>query len=217
KSYILTSNSIMNSIVATDSFTLVLWIYFKGQSVSGNWNGAISGMSSLSSTGIGFVAAMGGGTNTPPKLFVSGTNTITAPSTIPENTWEMLTASYNGSTGSAIIYLNSQQLVSGTLSANIDLHPSTTNIEIGDDAWSSGTDSLNGMLANIQIYNTSLSGPAVNALYDEGIGGAPIKLQNLVGWWPLNGNANDYSGNNNNGVPSGVTYTNQWTSGYTTP
>ncbi|MCL5239337.1 MAG: hypothetical protein M1286_02610, partial [Candidatus Marsarchaeota archaeon] len=42
-SYILTSNSIMNSIVATDSFTLVLWIYFKGQSVSGNWNGAISG------------------------------------------------------------------------------------------------------------------------------------------------------------------------------
>ncbi len=74
-----------------------------------------------------------------------------------------------------------------------------------------------GALANVQIYNTSLSGPEVNALYLEGIGGAPIKLQNLVGWWPLNGNANDYSGNNNNGVPSGVTYTNQWTTGYTQP
>ncbi|MGC9010605.1 MAG: hypothetical protein ACP5JN_00435 [Candidatus Micrarchaeia archaeon] len=38
----------------------------------------------------------------------------------------------------------------------------------------------------------------------EGIGGAPIDLQHLVAWWPLNGNANDYSGNGNNGVPSNV-------------
>ena len=77
--------------------------------------------------------------------------------------------------------------------------------------------SFAGSIANVQIYNTSLSEPEVNALYQEGIGGAPLALQNLVGWWPLNGNANDYSGNNNNGVPSGVTYTSAWTSGYTTP
>ena len=47
-----------------------------------------------------------------------------------------------------------------------------------------------GLMANIQIYNTSLSAPEIQALYQEGIGGAPIDLQNLVGWWPLNGNAN---------------------------
>ena len=76
---------------------------------------------------------------------------------------------------------------------------------------------MNGQIANVQVYNTSLSGPEVNALYIEGIGGAPLKLQNLVGWWPLNGNANDYSGDNNNGAPSGVSYTSQWTSGYTPP
>ena len=69
----------------------------------------------------------------------------------------------------------------------------------------------------VQIYNTSLSSPEVNALYLEGIGGAPIDLQNLVGWWPLNGNANDYSGNMNNGVSTGVVYTGSWESGYSAP
>ena len=76
---------------------------------------------------------------------------------------------------------------------------------------------INGEIANVQVYNTSLSQPEVQALYQEGIGGAPTNLQNLVGWWPLNGNAKDYSGNNNNGVPTNVIYTSSWTSGYSTP
>jgi len=75
-----------------------------------------------------------------------------------------------------------------------------------------------GQLANIQVYDTSLSPSEIRALYLEGIGGAPIDLQNLVGWWPLNGNANDYSGNDNNGVPyNGVMFVSNWWSGYTPP
>ncbi len=35
---------------------------------------------------------------------------------------------------------------------------------------------------------------------------APIDLQYLIGWWPLNGNANDYSGNDNDGVQANVTF-----------
>ena len=72
-----------------------------------------------------------------------------------------------------------------------------------------------GMISNAQVYNTSLSSNEVNALYMEGIGGAPIKLQNLVGWWPLNGNVQDYSGNRNDGIATAVTYTSTWTNGYT--
>ena len=49
------------------------------------------------------------------------------------------------------------------------------------------------------------------------IGGAPIDLQHLVGWWPLNGNANDYSGNGNNGQINGVTFVSNWWQGYTPP
>ena len=74
-----------------------------------------------------------------------------------------------------------------------------------------------GYESNVQIYNTSLSSSQVSALYAEGIGGAPIDLQHLVGWWPLNGNSNDYSGNGNNGVPTGVTFTSSWENGYSTP
>jgi len=74
-----------------------------------------------------------------------------------------------------------------------------------------------GYIANVQVYNTSLSASDIRALYLEGIGGAPIDLQNLVGWWPLNGNANDYSGNGYNGQINGVTFVSNWWSGYTPP
>ena len=46
---------------------------------------------------------------------------------------------------------------------------------------------------------------------------APIAPQNCVGWWPLNGDVNDYSGNNNNGAPIGVSFTSSWIGGYTPP
>ena len=58
---------------------------------------------------------------------------------------------------------------------------------------------FNGVVTNVQLYNTPLSPATLNAMYAEGVGGDPIVLSSLVGWWPLNGNANDYSGNNNNG------------------
>ena len=74
-----------------------------------------------------------------------------------------------------------------------------------------------GYLANVQLYNTSLSANDIQALYLEGIGGAPIDLQHLVGWWPLNGNANDYSGNGNNGQINNVNFVSNWYSGYTPP
>jgi len=77
---------------------------------------------------------------------------------------------------------------------------------------------FDGDVANVQLYDTALSANAISALYDEGIGGAPINLQSLVGWWPLNGNTQDYSGNGYKGQISGtVTFTNQWASGYRAP
>ena len=71
-----------------------------------------------------------------------------------------------------------------------------------------GIPPFNGSLANVEIYSSVLSNSQISSLYSEGLGGAPIPNAGLVGWWPLNGNANDYSGNNNNGVATNV----QWVS-----
>ena len=74
-----------------------------------------------------------------------------------------------------------------------------------------------GLISNVQVYNASLSSNSIESLYQEGIGGAPIQLQNLVGWWPLNGNAQDYSGENNNGQILNVVYNSTWSLGYVQP
>jgi hypothetical protein len=68
---------------------------------------------------------------------------------------------------------------------------------------------FNGMISNAQIYNTSLDASSISTLYQEGMGGAPVNPQYLVGWWPLNGDANDYGGNNN-GAPTAITYVSQY-------
>ncbi|MGC8628960.1 MAG: hypothetical protein ACP5T4_01995, partial [Candidatus Micrarchaeia archaeon] len=76
---------------------------------------------------------------------------------------------------------------------------------------------FNGSIANVQLYNASLPPAEIQMLYKEGIGGAPIDLQNLVGWWPLNGNTNDYSGNGNNGKIFNESFSGAWLSTYPAP
>jgi hypothetical protein len=68
---------------------------------------------------------------------------------------------------------------------------------------------FNGLISNVQIYNASLDASSISTLYQEGIGGAPVSLQYLVGWWPLNGDTKDYGGNNN-GAPTAITYVSQY-------
>ena len=74
-----------------------------------------------------------------------------------------------------------------------------------------------GSLANVQLYTDVIGPNSAVSLYKEGIGGVPIDIQNLSGWWPLNGNANDYSGNNYNGQAFNTIYTSSWYDGYATP
>ena len=125
------------------------------------------------------------------------------------NTWYNIVMARNQS-GITSFYVNGVKIPFTT-----SLAPITPNdTYIGSDT---GIRYFAGSIADVQIYNTALSANDIQALYQEGIGGAPINLQNLVAWYPLNGNANDYSGNDNNGVASGVTYSSSWYSGYSAP
>jgi hypothetical protein len=128
--------------------------------------------------------------------------------------WSQIALVYNGTSTSGYNFL---EYINGHLQSHNGVQGALgygSNELYFGPIWGSNT---NISIANVQIYNTSLSNSSIKALYDEGIGGSPIDLQYLVGWWPLNGNANDYSGNNNNGVPTNVIFTGTWQSGYAAP
>jgi len=129
--------------------------------------------------------------------------------------WEFIAGTYNGSYVAQ--WLNGQML--GEESSNVILNTATGYSYIATSGQCASYTYV-GEISNIQVYNTSLSANEIQALYLEGIGGAPINLQHLVAWWPLNGNTNDYSGNGDNGQNTngrGITFVSNWYSGYTPP
>jgi len=148
--------------------------------------------------------------NTPQATFTSGPK---------PNIWQMITVTGSGgSSGTASLYINGQFITSNSINTQVKTGTGW-GWGIGLWAFCSGVGGLyRGLISNEQIYNTSLSANEIQALYLEGIGGAPIDLQHLVAWWPLNGNANDYSGNGYNGqYIQNVNFVSNWYSGYTPP
>ncbi len=177
-----------------DSFTITLWI----KPVSTANFGGVAIWS--------YYFQIGWSTDFSPN----GVNWLQSNILAPGGTWSFLTVEETVGK-SASIYLNG--VLTGNTTNYVSYVQPVQPVLIG----SVRTDRYLGSISNVQIYNTSLSNSSIQALYKEGIGGAPININNLIGWWPLNGNANDYSGNGNNGVPTNVTYTSAWTSGYSAP
>jgi hypothetical protein len=144
------------------------------------------------------ITQAGGNTN----VYVNGNKNIA------DGSWHFVVGSANTNTGNMYLYVDGALDNSKSITTNIMLF-STNSLTIGGTYL--GTQGFIGaMVADVQLYNTTLASDLVQVLYLEGMGGAPVQLQNLVGWWPLNGDAKDYSGNGNNGAPTGVSYTSQY-------
>ncbi len=187
-----------------DSFTLTAWVYYKGGT---NFQG-IAGDYQPGGTGFQLSGHTYGSSG---PLIVA--NTIvpwpTGISNFPKNTWEMVTAVYNGTTGVAQIYLNNNPFATNNLGPNLNLAEALP-FYIGNTAWQpNGAGSFNGFISDVQLYSGTLSGQDINILYNSGFYGFPLPSSGLVAWWPLNGNANDSSGNGNNGKYSNTIYTYQ--------
>ena len=207
-----TSDILVASIASTSSITVSAWVYSTIANIGSVHQGVVTmqpndGSYPSDNWQLTFFTA-------PRFLVFSGGNgySVASSSTVSTNGWYYLTGTYNGASGILSVYVNGVP-TSTTLGVNINTN--TNTLVIGDLA--DGSYGFIGSIADVQIYNTSLDANQVQALYMEGIGGVPVNLQHIVGWWPLNGDFNDYSGNGNNGVPGSVTFTSSWTSGYTTP
>jgi len=143
---------------------------------------------------------------------------ISAKDSVPIGTWTNVIIRQNSTTQA--IFINGLQNGVATTASFSGVKPISNLLlgsALGTATGNLGDYNFTGRLANVQIYNTSLSASEIQALYLEGIGGAPIDLQHLVAWWPLNGNANDYSGNGNNGQIYNVNFVSNWYNGYTPP
>ena len=164
--------------------------------------------------------AIGGMSSTSASLYFGG-DSDDYPSTlsVPLSSWHFVGYTYSSNTDGVTVYLDGQPQT-GALSGGVPLNTINTNCAIigaGISASCQKTSFLAGSIANVQLYNTSLTPNEVKSLYLEGIGGAPTDLQHLVGWWQLNGNPNDSSGDGLNGTANSVTYSSMWYTGYTAP
>jgi hypothetical protein len=131
------------------------------------------------------------------------------------HTWYNAILTYDTQTNEVNAYLNGKEL--GPESFTFSSSGSFSYFYIGFTGFGCCNAYFNGSVANVQIYNTTFTNSRSEILYQEGIGGVPIDPQNLVGWWPLNGDANDYSGNQKNGVLTNVVFTSSWYNGYSQP
>ena len=166
------------------------------------------------------------GESSPSSLYVqlvlnyanSGTYTSFIGGVLQANKWYMISATFNKATNTVMIYVNGHGVHVANYSQSV--WQATTPFMIGGiSAPSPGCWSSFGMdqLANVQVYNSALSSNDIISLYNEGLGGVPVQLHSLVGWWPLNGDSKDYSGNEYNSVTTNALYTGSWASSYFGP
>jgi hypothetical protein len=166
--------------------TFELWIDSSGAIVVGIWNAQYSGN----------------------WLFATSSS-----GAVKFNSWNFITITLeNGGVGTGTLkfYSNGNYISSST--GQMENNDYTSYSAIGDNvgAHYGGTQRaylFYGLIANLQTYSTALTQQEIQYLYQQGLGGGPIRLGSLVGWWPLNGDAKDYSGNNNHGtINGGVTF-----------
>ncbi len=191
--------------------SICAWYYIVSLS---NYHGFLLKGESSPSNGNGWEYAIGQGSQQTYVVWTTSGADIASYSFSPLMTkrWTFTCFTYNYSSSTAYVYINTTRYAA-TFSPGTPASQTNANLTIG--AGENGYSNVE--LSNLQIYNTTLSQQQVQTIYSEGIGGAPIDLTSLVGWWPLNGNAKDYSGNQNEGISNGVTFISNWESGYSTP
>jgi hypothetical protein len=112
--------------------------------------------------------------------------------------WNNVVATFNGVAAS--LYWDGTFESSNAI-YGAPIFPDVNSITMGD-----GSVPFNGLVANLQVYNTALSQQQISLLYLEGIGGAPVATQSIVGWWPLSGDANNYANTPYASYPSNIAF-----------
>ncbi len=111
---------------------------------------------------------------------------------INDNAWRQIGVTWNGL--AATMYINGNAVASNDFTGAVNLEANMIDFGALPPFTPNADYEMAGSLADVQVYNQSLSGNQVYALYKEGLLGMPLPGANVVGWWPMLGNGNDYSG-----------------------
>ncbi len=188
-----------NATINTNSYSISFWM--NPYSWSSN-NAMIIGQGT--SSGDPYVLEQYSGP-TPIIAFSENGGTNVLSITPKLNTWQNVIVSYNFSSGTISLYFNGHVVSTSSIATLEGISRVQSPIYIGINPSSSAT--FNGMIANVQIYNETLSATKAAQVYYAGIQGGPIDSK-ITGWYPLSGDTNDYSGLFNTGFPVGLSYTN---------
>lgn len=144
-----------------------------------------------------------------PEMFLSdGSRYTTNAGSISDNLWTHLCVTWKTG-GQYIGYINGTEVFNISAS-NMDISTTETELIFGTVPWGpgSGVQSVEGAIDDIRIYNRAISEQEISDLYYEN--GWTLN-QGLVAHYPFDGDANDISGNANNGIPSEITFTEEGT------
>lgn len=192
----------LGNAVINGGLTVSAWVYptttgiqeFVAKNNNGNNGFGPFGLAEFTTSGsanvINFTMSIGG----LPSNLISN-NAITL------DTWHNVIGTWNGVT--MLTYIDGVQ-DSNSMAQSSAGTTSSGKLSIG--GYASYTKMFNGNMLNIQIYNWSIGANMIQQLYQEGAYGLPVTTNGLVAWYPLENNANDISGNNNNGIAMNVTY-----------
>ncbi|MDE1822865.1 MAG: LamG domain-containing protein [Candidatus Micrarchaeota archaeon] len=201
---------VSSSVILTRNRTMLLWAYISG-TYSPSGNPLIGPTIGVCNNGYLFKVQ----SNSPYQMLLddcgAGGVWPQSSASVSSNKWNQIGYTYNGI--DVVFYVNGKQV--GIVAQNALPNLGLNGLAIGSESGFCCTyNYFNGSMSNIQMYNISIDNNTIKALYQEGIAGVPIDLQHLVAWWPLNGDANDYSGNNNQGIPTNVIWNANWQYGY---
>ncbi len=198
--------------VSEDSFTLSFWIkpIRQGRTVSGCGIGDGNNASVILYLGNETHSVEVGYNGT--GIYVNGWYTncpVSGSDSVQVGKWTYV--SIRGNSSAIAIFINGVETpyyVSSSSTAVLKGLLIGTALGTGGGVGSSNLGEYNftGYIANVQLYNSSLTPSKIYQLYKSAINSVPIGNSKLIGWWPLDKNANDYSGNGNDGIPHDVNF-----------
>ncbi|MFY0599432.1 MAG: VCBS repeat-containing protein [Cyclobacteriaceae bacterium] len=169
-----------NPLVSGNAITFSAWI---------NANAFDNGSSSFLFTSPDMIAYINSDGNFGAGICGSGgcANVVTVSPQAELNKWTYFVATYDGSI--ATVYIDGAP--AGSLQFDIELDDASGVTHIG--ANSSGSETFMGVMDEVRIYDRALTASEVSSLYGN-------EESDLLAYYPFNGNANDESGNGNNGT-----------------